>query len=211
MKIPLNDAGLDLLFHEARTYNGWLERPVPDDTLRQLYDLMRWAPSSAKCNPMRVVFLRTSEGKSRLLPALAPANVGEVMSALVTAIVAYDLNFYEELPQLFPHNPGMRDHFAHSPELVETTAKRNSSLQGAYLILAARALGLDCGPMSGFDNAKVDEAFFSAGKSDEGSDQAFLPEGHIKSSFLFNLGYGENASLFARGPRLEFDQACTLG
>jgi 3-hydroxypropanoate dehydrogenase len=153
MKIPLNDGGLDLLFRDTRTYNGWLERPVSDDTLRQLYDLLRWAPTSANCNPMRVVILRTKEGKARLLPALAPGNVDKVMSAPVTAIVAYDLNFYERLPQLFPHNPGMRDHFAHSPELVETTAKRNSSLQGAYLILAARALGLDCGPMSGFDNA----------------------------------------------------------
>ena len=210
MKIPLNDGGLDLLFRDARTYNGWLERPVSDDTLRQLYDLLRWAPTSANCNPMRVVFLRTKEGKARLLPALAPGNVDKVMSAPVTAIVAYDLNFYEKLPLLFPHNPGMRDHFAHSPELVETTAKRNSSLQGAYLILAARALGLDCGPMSGFDNAKVDEAFFGAGKSDEGSDQEFFPEGHIKSNFLCNLGYGDDSSLFPRGPRLEFEQACTL-
>jgi 3-hydroxypropanoate dehydrogenase len=210
MKTPLNDAGLDLLFREARTYNGWLEKPVSDDTLRQLYELLRWAPTSANCNPMRVMFLRTKEGKARLLPALAPGNVDKVLSAPVTAIVAYDLNFYEALPQLFPHSPGMRDHFAHSPELVETTAKRNSSLQGAYLILAARALGLDCGPMSGFDNAKVDEAFFEAGKSDAGYEQEFFPEGHIKSNFLCNLGYGDDSSLFPRGPRLEFEQACTL-
>ncbi|WP_206995700.1 malonic semialdehyde reductase [Trinickia mobilis] len=210
MKDTVNDAGLDLLFREARTYNAWLNEPVSDETLRRLYDLLKWAPTSANCNPARILFLRTKAAKERLLPALSPGNVEKTMSAPVTAIVAYDLNFYEKLPVLFPHNPGMRDYFASAPELVDVTAKRNSSLQGAYLILAARALGLDCGPMSGFDNAKVDEEFFSAGKSEQDCDEEFFPEGHIKSNFLCNLGYGDKSALFARAPRLEFEQACTL-
>jgi len=206
----LNDDGLNLLFREARTHSAWLNQPLADETLRQLYDLMKWAPTSANCNPARIVFLRTKEAKERLVPALSPGNVDKVMSAPVTAIIAYDLNFYEKLPTLFPHNPGMRDHFASAPELVDTTARRNSSLQGAYLILAARALGLDCGPMSGFDNAKVDEEFFAAGKSDQSTDEEFFPEGHLKSNFLCNLGYGDASTLHPRGPRLDFDQACTL-
>jgi 3-hydroxypropanoate dehydrogenase len=210
MNTVLNDEGLDLLFREARTHSAWLNRPVADETLRQLYDLMKWAPTSANCNPARVVFLRTKESKERLLPALAPGNVDKVVSAPVTAIVAYDLNFYQSLPRLFPHNPGMRDYFASAPELVDTTAKRNSSLQGAYMILAARALGLDCGPMSGFDNAKVDEEFFGAGKIGCGAEEEFFPEGHVKSNFLCNLGYGDANALHPRGPRLNFDEACTL-
>jgi hypothetical protein len=137
----LNDDGLNLLFREARTHSAWLNKPVADETLRQLYDLMKWAPTSANCNPARIVFLRTKEAKERLVPALSPGNVDKVISAPVTAIIACDLNFYEKLPTLFPHNPGMRDHFASAPELVDTTARRNSSLQGAYLILAARAWG----------------------------------------------------------------------
>ncbi|MGV2290811.1 malonic semialdehyde reductase [Trinickia sp. YCB016] len=210
MKDTVNDAGLDLLFREARTYNAWLNEPVSDETLRHLYDLLKWAPTSANCSPARILFLRTKAAKERLLPALAPGNVDKTMSAPVTAIVAYDLKFYEKLPLLFPHNPGMRDYFANSPEMVDVTAKRNSSLQGAYLILAARAVGLDCGPMSGFDNTKVDETFFGAGTSEQYSVEEFFPEGHIKSNFLCNLGYGDKSGLFARGPRLEFDQACTL-
>jgi len=210
MKDTVNDAGLDLLFREARTYNAWSNEPVPDDILRRLYDLMKWAPTSANCNPARIVFVRSREAKERLAPALSPGNVDKTMNAPVTAIVAYDLKFYEKLPQLFPHNPGMRDFFANAPEMVDVTAKRNSSLQGAYMMLAARALGLDCGPMSGFDNAKVDEEFFSAGKSDPNCAEEFFPEGHIKSNFLCNLGYGDKSSLFPRGPRLEFEQACSL-
>jgi 3-hydroxypropanoate dehydrogenase len=206
----LNDDGLNLLFREARSHNVWLDRPVADETLRQLYDLLKWAPTSANSNPARIVFLRTKEAKERLVPALLPGNVEKVRNAPVTAIIAYDLNFYEMLPTLFPHNPGMRDHFANTPELVDATARRNSSLQGAYLILAARALGLDCGPMSGFDNAKVDEAFFGAGETDRSTDQEFFPEGHLKSNFLCNLGYGDGSGLFPRSPRLDFDQACTL-
>ena len=132
------------------------------------------------------------------------------MTAPVTAIVAYDLLFYEKLPKLFPSNPGMRDLFASNPQLVETTARRNSSLQGAYLMLAARAVGLDCGPMSGFDNARLDEEFFGAGRECTGCEQEFFPEGHVKSNFLVNLGYGDASKLFRRSPRLEFDEACTL-
>ena len=206
----IEDVGLDVLFREARSYRAWLNEPVSDEILRQVYNLMRWAPTSANCNPARIVFLRTKAAKERLLPALAPGNVDKTMSAPVTAIIACDLKFYEKMPLLFPHNPGMRDLFANAPELVDVTAKRNSSLQGAYMILAARALGLDCGPMSGFDNAKVDEEFFGAGKSEPNSTQEFFPEGHIKSNFLCNLGYGDQSKLFARAPRLEFDQACTL-
>src|SRR6185295_11258142 len=139
-------------------------RPVTDDTLRDLYDLLKWAPTSANASPARFAFLRTKEAKERLRPALAPLNVEKTMTAPVTAIVAYDLKFYDQLPKLFPQNPGMVKLFQGNPEMVEVTAKRNSSLQGAYLIMAARSLGLDCGPMSGFDPAKVDEEFFAAGK-----------------------------------------------
>lgn len=168
---------LDLLFREARSYNAWLPRAVSEETLRQLYDLLKWAPTSANSSPTRFIFLTTKKSKERLRPALAPGNIDKTMTAPITAIIAYDLKFYEKLPRLFPHNPAMRDVFANNPQLIENTAKRNSSLQGAYLILAARALGLDCGPMSGFDNAKVDEEFFAAGKC-ENCEQEFFPEGH---------------------------------
>jgi 3-hydroxypropanoate dehydrogenase len=206
----LNDEGLDLLFGEARTHHGWLDRPVSDETLGHLYKILKWGPTSANGCPARFVFLRSPEAKERLRPALAPGNVEQTMSAPVTAIVAYDLRFFEKMPKLFPHNPKMRDAFAGNPQLVEVTARRNSSLQGAYLILAARALGLDCGPMSGFDNAKVDEEFFGAGKELAGCPQEFFPEGHWKSNFLCNLGYGDPAKLHPRGPRLDFDEACKL-
>jgi 3-hydroxypropanoate dehydrogenase len=210
MHEPLDAPVLDVLFREARTYSSWLDKPVEDGRLRELYDLMKWAPTSANSNPVRLVFLRSERAKQRLLPTLAAANVQKVMTAPVTAIVAYDLKFYEKMPKLFPHNPRMRDMYANAPELVEVTARRNSSLQGAYFILAARSLGLDCGPLSGFDNAKVDEEFFNAGRECEGCDQEFFPEGHVKSNFLCNLGYGDPASLFPRLPRLAFEEACTL-
>jgi 3-hydroxypropanoate dehydrogenase len=210
MKKVLGDDALNEIFREARTHNAWLDKRVSDDVLRQLYDLMKWGPTSANGSPGRLVFLRTPEAKERLRPALAPGNVEKTMTAPVTAIIAYDLLFFEKLPKLFPHAPGMRDLFAQNPQLVEETAKRNSTLQGAYLIIAARALGLDCGPMSGFDNAKVDEEFFGAGKECEGCEQEFFPSGHVKSNFLCNLGYGDEAKLFPRGPRLAFNEACTL-
>ena len=210
MADPLDDKAFDVLFRDARTYGHWLDRPVTDQTLRALWDLMKWAPTSANSSPARLVFLRTDAAKERLRPALAPGNVEQTMSAPVTVIVAYDLLFYEKLVKLFPHSPKMRELFASNPQLVETTARRNSSLQGAYLILAARALGLDCGPMSGFDNAKVDQEFFGAGKECEGCGQEFFPDGHVRSNFLCNLGYGDAAKLYPRGPRLEFNEACTL-
>jgi 3-hydroxypropanoate dehydrogenase len=205
----LNDESLDILFREARTFTSWTKQPVTDDLLRQIYDLAKWGPTSSNSGPARFLFLRTQEAKERLRAALAPGNVEKTMTAPVTVIVAYALKFYEQLPMLSPHSPGARDRFARNPQLVESTAKRNSSLQGAYLMLAARALGLDCGPMSGFDNAKVDEEFFAAGKC-EACDQEFFPEGHVKSNFLCNLGYGDRSKLLPRGPRLEFSEACTL-
>ena len=207
---PLDAAALDQLFLKARTHYAWRDEPVSDDTLRQLYEIMRWAPTSANTNPARLVFLRTPAAKERLYPALAPANVEKVRTAPVTAIVAYDLLFFEKMPRLFPHNPGMRAMFASNPQIVETTARRNSSLQGAYLMLAARALGLDVGPLSGFDNAKVDEEFFGTGKECVGCDQEFFPEGHVRSNFLCNLGYGDPPKLFPRLPRLGFEEACSI-
>ena len=208
---PLPDTCLDQIFRQARTHSHWLDRPVSDDTLRELWDLMKWGPTSANTNPARFVFLRSKEGKERLRPALAPGNVEKTMSAPVCVIVAYDLLFFEKLPRLFPHNPAMRNLFATNPQLVETTARRNSSLQGAYLMIAARSLGLDCGPMSGFDNAKLDEIFFGAGQECEGCEQEFFPAGHVRSNFLCNLGYGDPAKLFPRGPRLMFEEGCSLG
>jgi 3-hydroxypropanoate dehydrogenase len=187
---------LDILFRNARTHNVWLDTPISDDLLRQLYDLMKWGPTSANSCPARILFLRTREAKERLRPALSANNVDKTMKAPVTAILAYDLKFYEYTPRLFPHSPGARDWFSNSPQLAEVTAFRNGTLQGGYFILAARALGLDCGPMSGFDNAKVDAEFF-AGTS-------------VKSNFLCNLGYGDASKLFPRNPRLEFDEACRL-
>ena len=196
MSYQLNDEALDLLFRKARTHNVWLDKPVSDELLRQVYDLMKWGPTSANCCPARIVFLRTPEAKQRLRPALSPNNADKAMRAPVTAILAYDTKFYEKLSKLFPHNPAARDWFSGSPQYAETTAFRNGTLQGGYFILAARALGLDCGPMSGFDNAKVDEEFFA--------NQA------VKSDFLCNLGYGDASQLPPRNPRLDFDEVCHL-
>ena len=207
---PIPDAAIDMLFREARSYTAWQPRPVTDQTLRDLYDVLKWGPTSANAGPARFAFLRSKEAKERLRPALAPLNVEKTMTAPVTVIVAYDTKFFEQLPKLFPHSPGMVKMFESNPELVEATAKRNSSLQGAYLIMAARAVGLDCGPMSGFDNAKVDEEFFSAGKPCFGCEQEFFPEGHVKSNFLCNLGYGDPGKLHPRLPRLPFNEACSV-
>jgi 3-hydroxypropanoate dehydrogenase len=191
----LDDKSLDLLFRNARTHNGWLNKPVSDETLRAVYDLLKMAPTSANSSPGRLVFLRSPEAKARLKPYLGPNNVDKTMAAPVTAIVAYDLEFYEHLPKLFPHADA-KSWYVGNDALIEATAQRNSSLQGAYLILAARALGLDCGPMSGFDNTKVDAEFFPGGK--------------VKSNFLCNLGYGDTSKLFPRNPRLSFDEACKI-
>lgn len=209
MSHPLSDEGRDLLFRKARTHNYWLDKPVSDDILRQLYELIKWGPTSANCCPARILFLRTPEAKQRLLPALAPGNVEKTMSAPVTAIIGYDGKFYEKLPKLFPHADA-RAWFVDTPELAEVTARRNSSLQGAYFMIAARALGLDCGPMSGFDHAKLDHEFFPATRTRNEFAQEYFPDSHIKTNFLCNLGYGDPAKLFPRSPRLEFDEACKL-
>jgi 3-hydroxypropanoate dehydrogenase len=190
----VTDESLDILFRKARSHRNWLPKPVSDDLLRELYDLTKWGPTSANCCPARILFLRTPEAKQRLLPALAAGNVDKTMQAPVTTILAYDLKFYDHMSKL--SNPGMRELFANSPELAATTAFRNASLQGGYFILAARAVGLDCGPMSGFDNAKLDAEFF--------------PDGNLKSNFLCNLGYGDPSKLTPRAPRLDFDEACQL-
>lgn len=206
----VDDEALDVLFRKARTYGKWSARPVAEHTVRDLYDLLKWGPTSANAGPARFVFVRSPEAKERLRPALAPLNVAKTMTAPLTVIVAYDMKFYEKLPKLFPQNPGMAKLFESSPEMVEATARRNSSLQDAYLIVAARALGLDCGPMSGFDHAKVDEEFFAAGKPCFGCDQEFFSEGHVRTNFLCNLGYGDPTSLYPRLPRLEFAEACSI-
>ncbi len=193
--MKLDDHSLDTLFREARTHIAWQDRPVSDDLLRQIYDLMKWGPTSANCSPARIVFVRSPEAKQRLKPALAPGNVDKTMAAPATAIIAYDTKFYENLPRLFPQTDA-RSWFAGNQPLIESTAFRNGTLQGAYLIIAARSLGLDAGPMSGFDNAKVDLAFF--------------PDGKIKSNFLINLGYGDKSKLYPRNPRLSFDDAAQI-
>jgi 3-hydroxypropanoate dehydrogenase len=204
MTPPIDNDALDVLFRKARTHNAWLDKPVSDDLLRELYELMKYGPTSANSNPARIVFLRTKEAKERLRPALSPTNVDKTMKAPVTAIVAYDLKFFEQIPNLFPNNPAMRVNFADNQKLAEITAFRNGTLQGGYFILAARSLGLDCGPMSGFDNAKVDEEFFFASA---GNPAAF---DDVKSNFLCNLGYGDASKLFPRNPRLAFEDACRL-
>lgn len=192
----VDDAALDMLFREARSQNGWRDEPVPEALLRQVYDLARMGPTSANCSPMRVVFVVTPDGKKRLEPALSSGNLAKTMAAPVTAIVAYDLAFYDRLPQLFPHSPDAKSWFTGSEAHIQATAMRNGTLQGGYLMLAARSLGLDCGPMSGFDHAKVDEAFF-AGST-------------WRSNFLCNLGYGDPTALFSRLPRLSFEEACQI-
>jgi 3-hydroxypropanoate dehydrogenase len=201
MHLPLNDEALDTLLRTARTHTAWQDRKVEDDVLRRLYDLVKFGPTSANSSPGRIVFIRTSEGKERLKPALSPGNVEKTMKAPVTAILAYDLHFYEALPRLMPQMKNARDMFAGNPAMAETGAFRNGSLQGGYFILAARTLGLDCGPMSGFDNAKVDAEFF-------GGD--LFPGGKLKSNFLCNLGYGDATKLYPRNPRLDFAEACRL-
>ena len=209
MGTRLPDDPLDVIFRQARTFRTWLDKPVTDDILHQIYELMKWGPTSMNCSPGRILFLRTREGKERLRPALAPGNVDQTMAAPVTAIVAHDMTFYEKLPKLAPHNPRARSIFEDSPELTQVTARRNGTLQGGYFIIAARSLGLDCGPMSGFDNEKVDQEFFGAGLEAKGVCEEYAP-GRLKSNFLCNLGYGDPARLYPRAPRLDFDEACKL-
>ncbi len=193
--MPLDDSALNLVFREARTHSKWTDQPVTDNELRSVFDLLKMAPTSANCSPARFLFLRTREAKEKLRPALSAGNVEKTMAAPVTAIVAHDPHFSDQLPKLFPHADA-KSWFSGNYDLAQETAFRNGTLQGGYLILAARALGLDCGPMSGFDNAKVDTAF--------------LADRGWKSNFLVNIGHGDAAALFPRSPRFTFDEACQL-
>jgi 3-hydroxypropanoate dehydrogenase len=194
----LDDFALDTLFRTARTANGFRDEPVTDAQLHAVFDLMKMAPTSANCQPARFVFLRSRPAKERLRPALSPGNLDKTMAAPVTAIIAYDTLFHEHLPRFFPHNPAAKSWFDGDDKKAarETAAFRNGTLQGAYFILAARAVGLDCGPMSGFDNAKVDAEFF--------------PDGRFRSNFLCNLGRADPATIFPRGPRFDFGEACQV-
>lgn len=191
----LAEQALDQLFRQARTHGAWLDKPVTEAELHQLYELMKWGPTSANCCPARIVFVRSQAAKEKLRPALDAGNAAKTMAAPVTAIIGYDLEFYEHLPKLFPHTDA-RAWFVGNANKINTTAFRNGTLQGGYFILAARSLGLDCGPMSGFNNALVDEAFFPGGK--------------VKSNFLCNLGHGDPQKLHPRNPRLSFDEACQI-
>jgi 3-hydroxypropanoate dehydrogenase len=194
----IDSKAIEILFTKARTQNGWLDKPVSDAQLKQMFDLLKMAPTSANSQPARFVFLRTPAARERLRPALSGGNVDKTMSAPVVAIVAYDVDFHEHMPRLFAHAPTMKTMFDGDDKAAirERFAFRNGSLQGAYLMLAARAVGLDVGAMSGFDNAKVDAEFF--------------PDGRFKSNFLCNIGYGDPAKVMERLPRFDFDEACTL-
>lgn len=195
MKDVLDDRVLDQLFSEARTYNGWLDQPVTDELLQRLYDLLKWGPTSANCCPARFVFVKSPEAKALLKPCLAPGNVEKTMAAPVTVIVAYDLDFYEQLPKLYPQTDA-RGWYVGNEALIQETALRNGSLQGAYLIMAARALGLDCGPMSGFDVDALNQAFFAGSR--------------WRANFLVNLGFGDPEKLYPRNLRFDFLEACSI-
>jgi nitroreductase len=195
MGTPLDDIALDSIFRTARTQNKWLDKPVSNDQLLALYELMRWGPTSANCFPVRLIFVTSSAAKERLEPLVLEGNRQKVMTAPATAIIGYDTRFYDWLPRLFPHADA-RSWFIDKPEFADATAFRNSSLQGAYFIIAARALGLDCGPMSGFDNEAVDREFF--------------PGGQIKSNFICAIGYGDPAGVFPRLPRPDFSEVCSI-
>ena len=191
----LSEEALEQILTKARTHSGWLPEPVSDELLAEIYNLMKWGPTSANSSPARIVFVKSPEAKAKLLPCMAEGNVEKTKTAPVTAIIAQDMEFYEQLPKLFPFADA-RSWFAGNKPFVESTAFRNGSLQGAYFIIAARSLGLDCGSMSGFDNVKVDEVFF--------------PGTSWKSNFICNLGYGDSSKLRPRAPRLEFIEACKI-
>jgi len=195
MTLSIDAKACAQLFTEARTHNAWQDKPVSDEILQQLYDLLKWAPTSANAAPARFIFVKSPEAKAKLKPSLSEGNVEKTMSAPVTVIVAHDLEFYEQLPTLFPQADA-KSWFAGNEAAINSTVQRNGSLQGAYLIMAARALGLDCGPMSGFDQAKVDEIFFAGSQ--------------WRANFLINLGYGDKTQLYPRNPRLDFAQACRI-
>jgi 3-hydroxypropanoate dehydrogenase len=192
----VNDNALDILFRSARSHIAWIDRPVSDTLLRAIWELTKLGPTRVNCSPARILFVKSPKEKQRLAPALAEGDLARAVAAPVTALVGYDLGFCEQLPRLFPRDPNLRSRFAGNDALIRTTALRNASLQGAYLIIAARALGLDSGPLFGFDNAIVDAAFF--------------PDGKTKSNFLCNLGYGDSSKLHPRNPRLDFDEACRI-
>lgn len=198
MAAQVSEECLDVIFRQARTHTSWLPKDVSEETLRQVYDLAKLGPTSANTMPMRILFVKSREAKERLKPALAPGNVEKTMAAPVCAIIATDMRFYEYAPRLFPVNPKFGELFTQpgKEEFTKTHAFRNATLEGAYFILAARALGLDAGPMSGFDNAKVDAEFF--------------PDGRWQSNFLCNLGYGDLSKLHPRLPRLDFEEACKI-
>lgn len=193
---PLPQAAFDQLFFQAHTNNAWQDKPVADDLLHRIYDTLRMAPTSMNCGPVRIVFVKSKAAKEKLIPTLMEGNRAKTLAAPVTAIIGYDTHFYDQLPKLFPNNPRARDMFASNTVLSDITAFRNGTLQGGYFILAARALGLDCGPMSGFDNAAVDQLFFASTA--------------VKSNFICNLGYGDAKGVFPRNPRLEFSEACSI-
>jgi len=192
----LDDRSLDIIFGAARTHNNWREEEVPEALIRRTYELARMGPTSMNCSPARFLFLMSKDAKAKLAPALLPGNLEKTLAAPCTVLIGYDTNFHERLPELFPHLPQAAGMYAANPALAEETAFRNSSLQGAYLIIAARSLGLDCGPMSGFNAAAASAAFW--------------PDGRIKANFLCNLAYGDGEKLFPRGPRLSFDDACQV-
>jgi len=196
MSGKLTDDALDTIFRTARTHNAWQDKPVTDEQLKEIYELFKWGPTSANMSPARIVFVKSAEEKERLLPALMEGNREKTRQAPVTAIIGYDVKFYERLPELFPHAPDAKTWFNWSDEWAEMNAFRNGSLQGAYFMIAARALGLDCGPMSGFDMNAVNELYF------KGTD--------VKANFICNIGYGDPAGLFDRSPRLSFDDACKI-
>lgn len=192
----LDDRGLDLIFRNARTQNSWQSTPLPEDLLHRIYDLAKLGPTAANSTPARFVFVMSREGKEKLGPALSASNLEKTLAAPVTVIVGYDTKFYEYLPELFPHNPAARSWFEGNEANTMETAFRNSSLQGAYFMVAARSLGVDCGPMSGFNADKLNAAFF--------------PDGRIKANFLCNLAYGDDQKIFPRSLRLSFERACQI-
>jgi 3-hydroxypropanoate dehydrogenase len=196
MSHKLDTAALDQLFRNARTANGWTDQPVTDSELMALYDLMKMGPTSANMSPARILFLKSGGAKDKLKPFLNPGNVDKTMAAPVVAILGMDLEFYQHMPRLFPHNATAKSWFEGKPAFIESSAFRNSSLQGGYFIMAARSLGLDCGPMSGFDAAGVDAAFWSGTA--------------VKTNFICNLGHGDPTKTFPRSPRFAFDEVCKI-
>jgi 3-hydroxypropanoate dehydrogenase len=194
--IAVSSNTMDILFRQARSHANWIDKSVNDETLRQLYELAKWGPTSMNCLPMRLVLVKSTAAKQRLIPCLGQGNVDKVQAAPVTVIIAEDTRFYENMPRLFPHMDNAEKMFAEDKTLAQQTAFRNSSLQGAYMIIAARSLGLDVGPMSGFDSVKLDKEFF--------------PDGRYKTNFIMNIGFGDHATLHQRGPRLDFEEVAQV-